>query len=147
LTASAATARAFVLDASVTATWLFDDEADPVLDALLRALLPGQAAVPALWHLETANLLAQGERRGRITAAQIPERRTLLAALRVETDTTAPERGLGPILDLARRHRLSAYDAAYLDLALRCALPLASKDAALRRVAQAEGVALLPAEG
>lgn len=133
-----------VLDASVAATWLFDDEADPVLDALLAGLTPRQAVVPAIWHLEIANVLAQGERRRRIGADDIPIRLDRLTRLRAQTDEAPAERASGPILDLARTHGLSSYDAAYLDLALRERLPLATKDAALRRAAAKAGVALLP---
>jgi predicted nucleic acid-binding protein len=136
-----------VLDASIAALWCFEDEATPKAKALLDRFLGGFAVVPALWHFELGNVLLQGERRGRISQQRTTEFFLLLSALRIETDAADAAERRGPILDLARQHRLSAYDAAYLDLALRRALPLASKDAALRRAAQVTGVPLLPVGG
>jgi predicted nucleic acid-binding protein len=136
-----------VLDASIAAAWCFEDEATPQTDALLDRLLDGRVVVPPLWHVELANLLVQNERRGRIDQARAAQFLALLGRLRIETDAADPAERRGAILDLARQHRLSAYDAAYLDVALRRALPLASKDVALRRAAEAAGVALLPVGG
>ena len=132
-----------VLDASATLAWCFDDERNAESDALLDRLAVSTALVPAIWHVELANALLAAERRRRITADEIAHIYRLLNRLTIETDD--PVLPAAPLLALARAHRLSAYDAAYLDLALRRHLPLATRDTALARAAEAAGVALLPA--
>jgi predicted nucleic acid-binding protein len=127
---------ACVLDASITGAWLFADERADGVVALFRGLRDGPAVVPALWHTETATLLMVAERRHRITAEATTSLRDHLARLPVETDDD-PSRALGAVLDLARLHRLTAYDASYLDLAVRRRLPLATRDAELIRAARA----------
>jgi len=131
-----------VLDASATLPWLFEDEATPATEALLDHVTLHGAVVPALWFLECANALATAERRGRVDASRITQNVDLLHRLPLEVDGIAPARGLGDVLDLARRYRLSAYDAGYLDLALRRGLALATTDGRLRAAALAAGVAL-----
>ena len=132
-----------VLDASATFPWLFEDEASPAADALLDRVTEHGAVVPALWFLECANGLATAERRGRIDGGGIAKAIGLLRRLPLVVDDAAPPRALDAVLDLARAHRLTAYDAGYLDLALRRGLPLATGDAPLRAAADAAGVALL----
>lgn len=134
-----------VLDASATGTFLFRDEATPHTAALIVRIGREGAAVPAIWLFEVANLLRQGERRGRLDAAGVAAARALLEGLGVEVDRADVPVALGPVLDLARRHGLTAYDAASLELARRPGLPLATRDAALARGAAAEGVGLLAA--
>ena len=95
--------------------------------------------------LECANALATAERRGRIDAARVARNVSLLRRLPVAVDVADPADTLGTTLDLARTHRLTAYDASYLDLALRRGLPLATNDGPLRIAAAAAGVALLAA--
>ena len=127
----------FVVDASVTMAWCFESEADAYSDAALAALENGEAVVPSLWVLEVANVLVDAERRRRIGHADTSRFLGLLAALPiavVET-TTLPE--LGRLLGLARRYRLTAYDATYLHLAVERRLPLATRDRALRAAARA----------
>lgn len=97
----------FVLDAAATLPWLFEDEATPATEALLDHVTLHGAVVPALWVLECANSLATAERRGRVDASRIAQNVDLLHCLPVEVDGTAPVRGLGAVLDLARRYRLS----------------------------------------
>ena len=134
----------FVLDASVTAAWCFADEATPASEALRDSLTERQAIVPTLWPAESANLLLVAERRRRITAERCAELLDLLDSLPIETaDETSRIRG--PVLRLARAHRLTTYDAIYLDLAIDRELPLATRDGDLRRAAHAAGVALLDA--
>jgi predicted nucleic acid-binding protein len=127
-----------VVDASVAAAWFLPDEATPFTEAALSATAQGDVWVPALWLLEIGNLLIGAQRRRRIDAAQ---RQALIAAadalrLRVDREPVS----LRSIDALADRHRLSSYDAAYLELALRRQLPLATLDAALLAAMPVEGV-------
>ena len=89
------------------------------------------------------NLLLQAERRGRITAADIAVRLQLLAVLPIETGSETHRRAARETLALARAERLTSYDAAYLELAMRRALPLASRDADLLKAAKGQGVTIL----
>ncbi len=136
---------AFVLDCSIAAAWLFEDEARPETDDLLDLLRDDGALVPNLWHLEVGNVLIQAERRGRITAAQIATRLELLASLPIATDGETDVLAFREILTLARAQALTTYDAAYLELALRQGIPLATQDKALVRAAIAVKVDTLPA--
>lgn len=129
---------ACVLDASITGAWLFAEERTEGVLTLFRDLAAGPTVVPALWHTETANFLLVAERRRRITADISAVLLDLLGALDIETDDD-PSRVQGPVLELARQHGLTAYDATYLDLAVRRRLPLATTDAALIRAARALG--------
>jgi predicted nucleic acid-binding protein len=135
---------AFVLDASIAVAWCFEDEADPEVDALLDGRKARGAVVPALWPLEVANVLVQAERRGRITMTTVDGRLAAFEALPITVDTTSWRRTGAAALALARLHGLTTYDAAYLELAIRQRLPLATKDKALRRTAAAVGVGVLP---
>jgi predicted nucleic acid-binding protein len=131
-----------VLDASATFPWLFEDEASLEADWLLDLVAERGAVVPSLWYLECANGLAMAERRGRIDSEGITQAIGLLRRLPLEVDDAAPSCAFGEVLVLARAHGLTAYDAGYLDLALRRNLPLATDDGPLRAVAQAVGVVL-----
>jgi predicted nucleic acid-binding protein len=135
-----------VLDASVASTWLLHDgnAADATAAAALLEELRNPAAgvlVPATWTLEMANVLARGESRGILTENQTQAFRALLAALPISVDGQTAARSLTTTLELARRYSLSAYDASYLELALRVQLPLATFDRDLRRAAAQAGVA------
>ena len=131
----------FVVDASLALAWCFDDEATAATDALLvRAAAEGMV-VPPLWFLEVANALLTAERRGRLTPEQTLEVLTRLAALPAERD--GADVSPTAVLALARAQRLTAYDAAYLELAIRRGLPLATLDGELRRAGGAVGVPLL----
>jgi predicted nucleic acid-binding protein len=134
-----------VLDASVALSWCFKNEATAGADRVLERLVTEAASVPAIWHLEIANVLALSERRGRITPANSSEFIALLETLDVVIDEAMPSRALGRVLDLARAERLTAYDAAYLELAMRLGIPLASKDADLCDAAERLGVNVLRA--
>jgi len=131
-----------VLDVSATLPWCFEDEATPGSIALLDQLRDAPAIVPALWHVELANALIQAEQRKRINATAIAAFLSLIANLTIETDDSLDHRTLHVLIALARQHKLTAYDATYLELASRRELPLATRDAALRRVARSTGVAL-----
>ena len=132
----------FVLDASVSICWAFDEEDHGTPDLALKRLDEDedQALVPALWWFEVRNILVINERRGRISRGAVSGFLGVLGEMSVSPDH-APEETT--ILHLARSHRLAVYDAAYLELALRRSLPLATLDRALARAAQSEGVALI----
>jgi len=130
----------FVLDCSVAMAWCFESEADSYTDAVLRAL-PGRAAVvPALWPLEVANVLLVAERRRRLREADVVRFLDLLGELPIVVDSPLGIQDLAGLMALGREHRLSSYDAAYLRLAMRERLPLATHDRALRAAARAVGV-------
>ena len=133
----------FVLDCSATLPWVFGDEASPAADAMLDRLVQGERAwVPALWHLELGNVLLGAKRRGRIDQAGIEGFLSRLAVYDIAVDDQTMERAWQKTLDLALQHSLSTYDAAYLELALRRGLPLASLDRELIAAARACGVTL-----
>jgi predicted nucleic acid-binding protein len=132
-----------VLDASIAAAWCFPDEASAYAETVLDQLRTTNALVPAIWPLELANILVVGERRQRIQPAETARFVELLQPLPITVDADSPDRALGSVLGLARDYQLSAYDAAYLDLAVRHGLPLATLDRQLRAAAVAAGVALV----
>ena len=136
---------AFVLDSSIALCWCFDNEATEGTRQLLEHLQADTAAVPNLWHIEIANVLTLAERRRRITAAETAQFIALLEALEIDVDEETWSRALVRILDLAREERLTAYDAAYLELAMRLGVPLASKDGDLCDAAERLGVSVLRA--
>jgi predicted nucleic acid-binding protein len=137
-----AKAEEFVLDGSVAMAWCFHDEKDPYADAI-AGLFPGiQAFVPSLWPLEVANALLMGERRKRSTQADTVNWLAFLNSLPITVDDETTARAWGDTLGLARSQNLSAYDAAYLELALRRGLPLATLDEKLKDAAKAVGVPL-----
>lgn len=133
----------FVLDASVTMGFCFEDEASGYADGVLRLLREGEARVPPIWEMEVANVLVQAERRGRLTPAETVRFLDLLTALPIEIQDAPEGRVLREIRALARDRGLSVYDACYLDLAMREALPIATVDAALMRAAKETGVVIL----
>ena len=132
----------FVLDASVTACWLMPDERHPVAEAARIRMAEDVATVPALWWFEVRNFLIVNERRSRIDAAQTSRALALLTGLPMTVDRSPDE---ATILGLARRHRLTVYDATYLELALRESVPLATLDVALAAAARAESASLIGA--
>ncbi len=133
---------AFVLDCSVTMAWCFEDEADALADAALERLAEEGATAPSLWSLEVVNVLLAAERARRITVSDSARFLALIGDLPITVLETSFERAAGQVTALGRKHGLSAYDAAYLDLAMREGLPLASRDRALCRAAAAVGVPL-----
>jgi len=132
----------FVLDGSVTMAWYFKDEANDYADAVRDGLVSTWAVVPALWPLEVSNTLVMGERRKRSTPAQAATWLGLLRALPITVDDETAGRAWGETLGLARAQSLSAYDAAYLELAMRRGLPLATLDDKLKAAATTVGVSL-----
>jgi predicted nucleic acid-binding protein len=130
----------FVLDASISGCWAFDDEDHPAADAALDRAGRDGIIVPSLWWFEMRNLLIMAERRNRMTAAKTT---TFLAQLRRLglTIDRAPEDDR--IIPLARLHGLTIYDASYLELAMRIAAPLATLDTRLAAAARRTGVPLI----
>ena len=137
--------NAFVLDCSIAASWLFEDEAAPETDALLRRLEVDKGLVPGIWRLEIGNVLVQAERRKRIAPAQVATFLRLVERLPIVVDEEMDDRTLERTLALARAEELTTYDAAYLDLAMRRGTELATLDKELIRAARRSGVATLPA--
>ena len=123
--------------------WLFYDEATPKTSALLNRLSAETALVPAWWFIEVTNVLAMAERRGRITPAQSDAFVADLGKLAFERDDEAPGRAFTHLLPLCRTHRLTSYDAAYIDLSIRRRLPLATLDDDLRKTAKKLGIGVL----
>jgi predicted nucleic acid-binding protein len=134
---------AFVVDCSVAMAWLFHDEATPKTAALLNRLATETAVVPEWWFVEITNVLAMAERKNRITPAQSDAFIADLSKLGIERDGEAPNRAFTHLLTLCRTHRLTSYDAIYLDLAIRRSLPLATLDEDLRKIAKKLGLGLL----
>ena len=133
----------FVLDSSISLTWCFDDERTDATDALLEQLVEVGAAAPALWPLEVLNALAMAERRSRIDAERRQRLAGFLRDLPVTIDEETASHAWAVTYELAARFRLTVYDAAYLELAQRRGLPLATLDQELRAAAAALGVTLL----
>jgi len=129
-----------VLDASLALQWFLEDEAGRKYSlSVLTSLSEKRAVVPPLWFYEVGNGLLMAYRRKRIAQEQIDGFLTRLKDLPIEAATQAPAELL-ELPALAQTHGLTNYDAAYLSLALRLRLPLATTDAALRRAATAAGV-------
>ena len=134
-----------VIDCSVTMAWCFEDESATAAEAALDRLETADAVVPGLWPLEVANVLAVAERSSRLTPSETSAFLALLAELPIRIDEETTPRAFGDVLSLARRRGISAYDAAYLELALRRRCPLCTLDGPLREAAEAEGVEILTA--
>jgi len=128
-----------VVDASISAAWFLPDEATPLTEAALQATALGDVWVPALWLLEIGNLMLNAQRRKRITDAKRRELVAAASALRLRVDREPVS--MAELDALASRHGLTAYDAAYLELALRRSLPLATQDQALLAAMGSAGVA------
>ena len=130
-----------VIDASVAIAAIpVEDRTQEARDIVRRAV--AGLVVPFLWPVEVGNVLLLGERRGRFSAERLVAHMRYLAAMPVTVDHEGPNHAWSATMELARRHRLTVYDAAYLELAVRLRVPLATFDAALARAAGAEGVTL-----
>lgn len=130
-----------IIDASVTLSWCFPDEANPFSQGVLDALEAGvEAVVPCLWPLEVTNILTAAERRGRITTEVAEEFLADLRELSLTVDPMDVELAFGRIRQLAWEHKLTAYDAAYLELAIRKGIPLVTLDADLKKAAISSAV-------
>jgi predicted nucleic acid-binding protein len=132
-----------VLDSSITVAWLYREEATKSVDEVFENLIEASAWVPALWHLEVANVLQIGIRRKRHGADFRDRVLSDLSEFPIHVDPETDRQAWGATARLAERHGLTLYDAAYLELALRRRLPLATLDRELRATAIAEKVELL----
>ena len=135
----------FVLDASVTMSWLLGDSkasdrayAGKILEELKNP--DTSAAVPVTWSLEVANVIARAEAKGLVSEAQSEAFLEMLSTASIRADDATLGKALTDTLHLARRYRLSSYDASYLELALRGGLPIATLDAELTKAALKAGV-------
>jgi predicted nucleic acid-binding protein len=130
----------FVIDASVAICWLMPDEHHPIADAARKRITHDSAVTPVLWWYELRNIMIVNERRGRLDSAKTARALGLLRELPITVEADVEENAL---MQLARQHRLTVYDAAYLELALRRGHPLATLDIALSTAARAETVPLI----
>ena len=139
----------FVVDHSVSSLWLLPHSQPSGIayaESVLEQLALVSAWVPASWTLDTANLVARAESDGVVSAARARAFVELLGRLDIQIDEGTALHGLGRTLELARRYRISAHDAAYLELAMREQLALATLNGALGDAATAAGVVLFRRE-
>lgn len=129
-----------VIDASVALAWCFPDEASKYADSVLLALENETVIVPAIWAVEVANALLVGERRKRIRQSEVRRFVDLVKGLSIVEDGQVFAETASNVLTLAREHMLSAYDAAYLDVAVRHEIPLATLDDALQKACALAGI-------
>lgn len=134
-----------VLDASMTVAWVFAAERRPAPRAVLRRVVAEGAVVPAIWHLEVASALQNAVRRRRCDHAYAERSLARLSLLRITVDGDTNKYAWKETADLARKHDLTAYDAAYLELAIRRREALASCDAALIKAAKRSAVQVFAA--
>jgi len=132
----------FVIDVSVVGAWYFPDENHPLTETVLQRLSNDSATTPALFWFELRNALLVGERRGRISGTDTARILALVSGLPLVTDRDPNE---AMIFQMARAHKLTFYDAAYLELAQRKNVPIATLDSALVKAAKAEKVPLFGA--
>ena len=134
----------FVLDCSVAMGWCFEDEANAATESALELLREGSAFVPPIWFLEIVNVLGMAERRRRIKKSDSIRFCALLRSLPIFADSGSEAWEYAErVLSLSREHHLSAYDTAYLDLALRRGLALATRDQKLQTACRQAEVRLL----
>ena len=131
----------FVVDNSVVSGWYIKEQATPYTAAILARLKNDSAHVPALWLLELANVARTSVIRGKFTPEQATDAVILMTKLPITVDRA--EVSADALFALALKYDLSSYDAAYLDLAIRLELPIAAKDGALRKAAEAAGLGVV----
>lgn len=132
-----------VLDDSVVLSWCLADEDDALASRAMKLAIDHGAIVPGIWWYELRNALVVNERRGRIDAEGVRATLADLGEMRIALDSDHDDR---IVLDLAQRHDLSVCDAAYLEVAMRRGLPIASLDLRLRRAAAASRIALIESD-
>jgi predicted nucleic acid-binding protein len=123
--------------------WCFEDERQPSTDELFRRLATSSAVVPQIWPLEVANVLALAVRKSRLTVAQRTQFVSVLESAAIQVDGSTALNAFSKITALADAHRLTVYDASYLELAMRFGVPLATLDRELRVAAAAVDVKFL----
>lgn len=136
--------RAFVLDASITLGWMLDRPV-PARAALARKLITAGVVpvVPMLWRHEVSNAVVMSERRGRLDVGQIKSLTTDLEEFLAAVEVEPVNAGISVLIETARRTGLTVYDAAYLELAARRRLPLATLDDKMREAARRVGLELI----
>lgn len=127
---------AFVVDNSVAMSWCFKDEANRYADSILDRMTDTKAVVPSIWPLEVVNVLLVAERMKRISESDSVRFITLLNQLPITIEQDQADRIMNELINLAREHGLSSYDACYLDLAMRMGLPIATLDKRLKSAAK-----------
>lgn len=137
----------FVLDCSIAISWCLVDENNDYANAILAMMPDCEAYVPAIWSLEVANTLLVAERRNRMTQEQSQLAIALLQSLLIHVDQATDSKALSSTFALARKEGLAAYDAAYLELAIRLKLPIATLDLRLAEAATRCGVDLVVVDG
>lgn len=133
----------FILDCSITMAWCFEDEMTDYSESILDYLDHSLAIVPFLWPIEVANVLVLAERKKRISSAHSREFRKALDRLPIKIEISSSKNYLENLFNLAKESNLTAYDGAYLDLALEYKLPIATLDKDLRKAAVSHGIELL----
>ncbi len=133
----------WVYDTFMTMAWCFDDQCTPRTEALPEKLARQPAIVPGHWSLEVANVLAIATKSGRISSTKRTAFIRMFDAFSIHVDPETHSLAWNDILHLANTCRLTSYDAAYLELAMRVGIPLATDDEALKKAAKTNGVALL----
>lgn len=129
-----------VIDASIAIAWASSDEESEIAERAIQQVLDQRGVVPQLWALEVGNIIAVNERRGRLTTDEAAGIAADLARLPLDIDSETASRGLFETFDLARTTGLTVHDAAYLELAVRTRLPLATLDRRLREAAVQHGI-------
>jgi predicted nucleic acid-binding protein len=137
---------AFVLDASVAVAWCFVDETSTYTEGVLDLLIEETAVVPVVWPFEVANALLMGERRLRATSRQTTDSLQHLLDLPIAVDDATFSTAWGPVLSIGRQHGVAVYDAAYLELAQRRGVPIATIDVRQRDAAVALGIPIVTVE-
>lgn len=132
-----------VIDASIALSWCFHDERTPYTQQLLARVIQQGASVPQLWHLEVSNAMLIGLIKGRINESDLLLQLQYLNELPVSVDLDTANAAFAQIYQIARSDRLTTYDAAYVELALRSGLPLATLDKAMRKAATKHGVQVI----
>jgi predicted nucleic acid-binding protein len=123
--------------------WCFQNATHPYADTVLQTLVGGQAIVPILWRYEVSAVLAKAQKDGILTGAKISDFLGALQSFNIALDPDSADHILTDVHQIAVTHRLTSYDAAYLELAMRRQLPLATLDNELIRACQTAGHALL----
>ncbi len=133
-----------ILDCSITIAWiLLDDKMTEKANDVLESLGENHAKVPSIWHMEVANVLCIAERQKKLTALEVSEFKEFLSALPINFDDSTSLRAMGSIYTLAKTEQLTIYDAAYLELAIRENLSLATFDKDLQKAAKRNGISVL----
>ncbi len=135
---------AFVLDCSIALAWVLPDESNESADGLADRLETESVYVPPIWPLEVGNALLVAQRRGRIKPSELGRLIRALAELPIEIEHDTGAAAFGGVMDLARKLGMTTYDAAYLEVARRRSVPLATLDAPLRRACVALRIPVLP---